>query len=159
MLIKPDYIFQIQINKSVLPIKTSVMLSLCVLTIFLKSVLYIKLFYFLYKHNAVIKLANILQPEVLQKRNRKNAITLTGQLAGALVELLYAGFITLLLIFKINWEIREYFSVFKTSEFFILPIIEILTSPPLKKFVFNQTSFPTFLCSASLVNKRSVHSF
>ena len=58
---------------------------------------FVSLFHHLYNHNKNIA-SNVLSPSVVQQRNRVNAITMAGQLAGWTMEVWYLVVVGLLAI-------------------------------------------------------------
>ena len=97
---------------------------------------YLVLFRYLYVHDNTVAIS-VLRPEVIKVRNSRNAISLAGQLVTWILETSYF----LLLIFYMNFAVehsersREVASIFKLLEFTLIPLAQVLTSAPLKKFV------------------------
>ena len=97
---------------------------------------YLVLFRYLYVHDNTVAIS-VLRPEVIKVRNSRNAISLAGQLVTGILETSYF----LLMIFYMNFAVehsersREVASIFKLLEFTLIPLAQVLTSPPLKKFV------------------------
>lgn len=109
-----------------------------ILLLVLKTICLVLLFYHLFKHNEFVKSSEILRPEIIKKRNVRNAINLSGQLAGALSEMAYTIIIGIMVASGTFLENRDFFAIFKLSEFFIMPLVETLTSPPLRRFVLRK---------------------
>ena len=63
-----------------------------------------------------------------------------GQLATWLLELSYMLIITVFLSGTRRNRIREIVSVAKLSEFVLIPIIQMYTSPPLRKFILGKSN-------------------
>lgn len=97
---------------------------------------YIILFRFLYNHNNRVVIM-VLKPEVIQRRNAKNAISLAGQLSTWILETSYALLGLFFVTFAHNESYRELASFVKLSEFALIPLVQILCSPPLRSFVLN----------------------
>ena len=97
---------------------------------------YLVLFRYLYVHDNTVAIS-VLRPEVIKVRNSRNAISLAGQLVTWILEASYF----LLMIFYMNFAFehsersREVASIFKLSEFTLIPLAQVLTSAPLKKYV------------------------
>ena len=98
---------------------------------------YVNLFFHLYNHNNRVVIA-ILKPEVLQRRNAKNAISLAGQLCTGVVEISYALLALFFATFKHNESWRELASFVKLSEFALIPLVQILCTPPLRSLVLKR---------------------
>jgi hypothetical protein len=95
---------------------------------------FVVLFYHVYHHDNSVAIS-ILNPKVIKARNTQNAISLVGQLSTWILETAY---VLLLLNFAYLFSIstsRELASFIKLSEFTVIPFVQILCSPPLRKFV------------------------
>ena len=82
------------------------------------------------------KVSNSLSATAVKNRRKTNAISFIGQFLTCLVK---CGYILMTLIFSLTLKTdhrRELGAVFRLSQFFIIPLVEILTSPPLRRFVF-----------------------
>ena len=79
----------------------------------------------------------VIQPEVLKLRNKRNAISMIGLLASWLMELWYiiiGGLLTA--IIKDPVYVRDVSTLIKMLEFVLLPLVQILSSEPIKRFLF-----------------------
>ena len=95
---------------------------------------YIILYYCIKDHNKTMSRI-ILTPPVAHKRDRVNAIGLSGQLAVWLMEIWYIILIGLLHPL-INFELfREVAPFIKCLEFGMIPLVQIHTSNPIKSFM------------------------
>ena len=68
-------------------------------------------------------------------RQRVNAISLTGLVATWLMEvwyILFVGFFSI--FFRMNF-VREVWSIIKYYEFYFIPLVQIHTSPPIKRYL------------------------
>ena len=95
---------------------------------------YIILYHFISVHNNQ-NVNTILEPSVIRIRNRSNAISLTGLFAGWMMEVWYVillGFLTQILD---STFLREVSTVLKYYEFYLIPLVEIHSSPPIKRFI------------------------
>ncbi len=95
---------------------------------------YIILYHFISVHNNQ-NTVMILEPSVIRMRNRSNAISLTGLFAGWTMEVWYVillGFMTQILD---STFLREVPTVLKYYEFFLIPLVETHSSPPIIKFI------------------------
>jgi hypothetical protein len=98
---------------------------------------YIKLYIFIYKKdNGGVK--SLVKASVIHKRNKTNAITLSGQFAGWIMEIWYIVLIGILnTIF--NFELfREVAPFLKDLAFLLIPMVQIMTSEPIKQFKLNK---------------------
>jgi hypothetical protein len=96
---------------------------------------YLILYHHLWNHNNKI-VVGVVDANVIKMRNRANAISITGLFAGWIMEIWYlvlAGF--LLFIVNDNTSIRQVISCVRMYEFFLIPLVQLYTSPPMKKFM------------------------
>ena len=79
---------------------------------------------------------NIVQPSEIKKRNKRNAISMTGQLSGWFFRSLNIILVGILFhIYEIDL-LRNVMSLFKNLEFGLISFVQIMTSPPIKMFMF-----------------------
>ena len=108
---------------------------------FAELAIYIGFFLYLYKHNNSRKLAKLLEPSVIRRRNRQNATTFFGLFCTFLFE------VSMVIIFQIGVLIggksnRLWIILISHNllSFIIMSIIEVFTSPVLRarvhKFTF-----------------------
>jgi hypothetical protein len=97
---------------------------------------YIVIFTEIYRHNNTIAIL-ILDSKLIRKRNQQNAITFAGQFATWLLHSFYILVTAIFINISKTGYSREVIAVLKTSEFLLVPLIHIYTSPPLKNFVFS----------------------
>jgi hypothetical protein len=76
----------------------------------------------------------VLHESVIKKRNRVNAINLTGLVMGWLMEIWYIILVGILSLVVDSKVLREVSAVLKHFEFYLVPLIQVHTSDPLKKF-------------------------
>ena len=95
---------------------------------------YLIFFHYISKHNKTIA-ANVLKPSVIKQRNRANAVSMYGQLAGWVMEIWYAVLIVMLSTFYDTDTLREIASLIKDFEFVFIPLVEVQTSSPIIKFL------------------------
>ena len=107
--------------------------SLGLILTLLEVSVYITFFHHIMNHNNNIA-ASILQPGVIKQRNQTNAVTMFGQLLAWLMEVWYAFFIGILSGFCDIDTLREVASMLKTLEFFLIPLVEVHTSKPIRDF-------------------------
>ena len=97
---------------------------------------------FLIRHDNTVAII-VLEPDVIKKRNRRNAISMVGQLAGWIMEvwhLVLIGFLTP--IFMLD-SLRNTSSLLKNFEFFLIPLVQIWSSAPIKRYLFRNRVSPT----------------
>jgi hypothetical protein len=111
-----------------------IILSLLLLNV-LELSCYAILFSHIFHHNNNIAIL-ILNPDVIKVRNTKNTISLIGQLATWILEASYALLGLYFASLGLNITGRELASFIKLSEFTLIPLVQIMCSPPLKNFVF-----------------------
>jgi len=80
----------------------------------------------------------ILGKEVIRQRNQTNAVTMVGLFLTWLMELSYLSWITFYYGLDFSKQSRELPTLVKMSEFSLVPLVQIMTSPPLRRFVSNR---------------------
>ena len=101
-----------------------------------KIVCYIIFFVHLFHHNNTIAIG-ILTPPIIKQRNRVNAISMFGQFAAWLMDVLYIVLAGLLSFFHDVDKLREIASLLKSFEFLLIPLLEVFTSVPIRKFLMD----------------------
>ena len=99
---------------------------------------YIVLYYHISCHNNNKTIQQILDKNTIKNRNRTNAISLTGMFLSWAWEvwyLLLVGIISLV-INDANW-FRELATLIKCYEFYFIPLVQIYTSAPIRRFKNN----------------------
>lgn len=100
--------------------------------------MYIMLFYHLYRQDNQATLRTLLGPAAIQARNRKNAVTFFGQFCAFVFEMVLLVIITVLHIAgKNNHFYYTIIPVFRPFGFALLSIVEVLTSNQLRPRMFN----------------------
>jgi hypothetical protein len=77
----------------------------------------------------------LIDPSVVKIRNRINAISLSGLFAGWLMEVWYivlVGFLSFMFDSKV---LREVSTILKYYEYYLIPLVQINSSPPIKRFM------------------------
>jgi hypothetical protein len=98
---------------------------------------YVILFCHIYNHDNTVG-ALVLRPDVIKMRNSRNAISLLGQLSTWLLETSY-NLLMLYFIYLYRFDVnQELASIFKLSEFTLIPLAQVLCSPPLRNFLFRK---------------------
>ena len=109
-------------------------LSLVAIFNLIEMVCYVVFFTVIIHHDNT--LANgVVKPGEIKQRNRVNAFTMFGQVVTWAMELSY---VLVLLIFagkRKSSNSRELPALLKLAEFTVIPIVQILTSAPLRKFI------------------------
>jgi len=99
---------------------------------------YILLYGYIWRHDNK-NAADILHTNVIQMRNRVNAISITGLFAGWLMEAWYLLITGLLvLVYSDQGLVREVSVCLKGFEFVLVPLVQIYTSAPIKRFLKGQ---------------------
>ena len=113
--------------------------SVCILCNITEMVCYLLLFHHIYQHDNIVAIL-ILNSDVIKIRNSRNSISLMGQLCTWLLETSYFLLLMFFIYFGVatNQGNREKASIIKLSEFTLLPLVQILCSPPLRKFTLRQ---------------------
>ena len=97
---------------------------------------YIILFHYISQHdNNIAK--TVLKPSVIKSRNKANAVNLTGLILGWLMEVWYIILVGIVSLFMDRNVFRELSGILKFYEFYLIPLVQVHTSGPLKKFMTN----------------------
>ena len=114
---------------------------MCILFNMVEMCCYLLLFSHIYHHDNKVAIL-IIKAEDVKLRNSKNAISLIGQLSTWLLEILYFAMLIFFsqLTFRTIEASREIASLFKLSEFTIVPLVQILCCPMLRRFIKRKTS-------------------
>ena len=94
---------------------------------------YIIFFQYITKHNKNVA-STILQPSVIKQRNQANAISMVGQIVAWVLEIWYTIFMGFLPIYFKLETVREASALLKNIEFVLIPMVEVYTSAPIRKF-------------------------
>ena len=78
----------------------------------------------------------VLKPGEIKQRNQVNAFTMFGQMVTWLLEVSYVLMLLYFAVFSASNTRRELPALLKLAEFTVIPIVQILTSAPLRKFIF-----------------------
>ena len=98
---------------------------------------YIAFFHHTIHHDNTVAII-VIQPEVLKLRNKRNAISMVGLLASWLMELWYIIIVGLLTaMIKDPVYVRDVATLIKMFEFVLLPMVQIFTSEPIKRFLMS----------------------
>jgi hypothetical protein len=100
----------------------------------IEIVSYAILYHYIARHDNSNSLKQILKQSDIKARNRSNAISLLGLVAGWMMEISYLFAIGVLSFILEQNIVREIFSVLKYYEFYLIPLVQIYTSNPLKQF-------------------------
>ena len=102
-------------------------------------VIYIIIFRFMYLHDNTKMLRALLEPQVIRKRNKTNAITFFGQFCSFLFEVsCWMIFTFAMLVGKGSVLLLAVFSILRTIFFTCMTIIEVMTSSPLRSFLYEE---------------------
>ena len=112
-------------------------LSLMVTT---ELMIYIVFFHHMYKHNNNERLRRLLEPDVIRRRHKRNAITFFGQFCSFIFEFSFATFGICIMLIE---EVKNYSDMIqillvaaKTFCFACMSIVEVLTSSQLRPNMF-----------------------
>ena len=99
-------------------------------------IIYIIFFRFIYLHDNNEKLRALLEPQVIRKRNKTNAITFFGQFCSFLFEVsIWILFTLAMMVGKESVLLLAVFSILRTISFTCMTIIEIVTSSSLRSIM------------------------
>ena len=101
-------------------------------------IIYVIFFHHMYKHDNNDRLSRLLEPKVINDRNRKNAITFFGQFCSFVLEFTGLLFLVAAFTFKIGNKqntIPVAFA-FQTFSFALMSVVDVLTSDVLRKKIF-----------------------
>jgi hypothetical protein len=83
--------------------------------------------------------AGILKPETVKMRNKRSAISMVGLLASWTMQMWYIVLVGLLkAVFKDPVFVRDVSTLVKMVEFVCLPFVQIVTSEPLRNFIYRR---------------------
>ena len=80
---------------------------------------------------------SVVRHDVVRQRNRTNAISMAGLFATWLMELAYFCWLVYFLSQSSFEEYREALTIVKMAEFVVVPTVQVITSPSLRRYVFN----------------------
>ena len=80
---------------------------------------------------------SVVRHDVVRQRNRTNAISMAGLFATWLMELAYFCWLVYFLSQSSFDEYREALTIVKMAEFVVVPTVQVITSPSLRRYVFN----------------------
>ena len=99
--------------------------------------IYVSFFHYMYKHDNNERLARLLEPANIKKRNRQNALTFFGQFCAFVFEFI-GGILILMATYGYNGYGAVY--VLKHASFTAISVIEVLTSSILRPRIFRWSS-------------------
>ena len=119
------------------------------LTTISEIVIYILLFRFMYLHDNTERLRALLEPQVIRKRNKNNAITFFGQFCSFLFEVsVWMIFTFAMLVGKGSVLLLALVSILRTIFFTCMTIVEVMTSSPLRSFLYEKLQRCWNLCQS-----------
>jgi hypothetical protein len=101
---------------------------------------YLILYHYLWKHDNQ-NASRILNQKVITMRNRTNALSLTGLFITLIMEVLFlvlVGFFSL--FFEDHNMFRDLGALILMYEYLFIPLAQIYTSPPIRKFISSYSS-------------------
>ena len=107
---------------------------MCGVLTFIELCCYISFFLYIYNHDNNIA-AQIVSQATLYSRNRSTAISMVGQIASWLMEVWYTVLVGIFTpMIKIDL-LREVSVLVRISQYFYIPLMQILTSDPIKNYI------------------------
>ena len=100
---------------------------------------YIILYAYVKNHNNTIAVT-VLDAGVIKMRNRANSISLSGQLASWILEVWYIVIIGIFSNALKYSAMRDVAPFLKTFEFFLIPLFQIKTSAPIKRYLSSKNN-------------------
>ena len=94
---------------------------------------YLTYFQYIYHHDNNVAVMVVSQI-IIRIRNKSNAISMMGQVTKWIMEVWY---IILVGIFSTMFQVdlmREVSVLIRATEYFLIPLVHVLTSPPIKRF-------------------------
>ncbi len=95
---------------------------------------YITIYYYLTSINNNIG-EKVLKQSVVKERNRRNAVSFSGQMASCVLEFWYVFLVGIFNNFYDTELVREITPILKHFTFFLVPLIQVLTTPPLRTYM------------------------
>ncbi len=94
---------------------------------------YLAYFQYIYNHDNNVAAA-VVSKSTLKTRNKTNAISMVGQVTSWIMEIWYIVLVGLLsTMFQVDL-LREISVLIKTTEYFLIPLVHVLTSAPIMRF-------------------------
>ena len=76
----------------------------------------------------------VVSQTMIRIRNKTNAISMVGQVTSWIMEIWYIVLVGLLsTMFQVD-RLREVAVLIKTTEYFLIPLVHVITSAPIKRF-------------------------
>ncbi len=101
---------------------------------------YIILFHHIWKHDNNLA-ADVLDQNIIKKRNRVNALSVFGLFVTWVIEVLYVVFIGILSFIVIDHDfVREVVGFCRIYDYFLIPFVQIHTSAPIQAFISSRKS-------------------
>ena len=94
---------------------------------------YLFYFQYIYHHDNNIA-ARVVSQTTIRMRNKTNAISMIGQVTSWVMEIWYIVLVGLLsTMFQVD-SLREVAVLVKATDHFLIPLVQIFTSAPIKRF-------------------------
>ena len=94
---------------------------------------YLAYFQYIYHHDNKVA-AKVVSQTMIRIRNKTNAISMVGQVTSWIMEIWYIVLVGLLsTMFQVD-RLREVAVLIKTTEYFLIPLVHVITSAPIKRF-------------------------
>ena len=94
---------------------------------------YMIYFWYIYNHDNKVA-AVIISKTTLKSRNKRNAISMVGQIVSWILKVWYLVIVGLLASIFDNDMLREVSVLIKATSFLLIPLVQVLTSAPIMKY-------------------------
>ncbi len=92
---------------------------------------------YLYAKKTTNNVGGILRDSVIRERNKGNAISLYGQIATWFIEFYYVFLVGFFVNYFNGDVVREITPILKHFDFVLVPLVQVYTTPPLKKHLMS----------------------
>ncbi len=100
-------------------------------------VCYAAFFEYVFRHDNYLAIG-IVPASVIQHRNKTNAVSMFGQVLSWFMEVWYILLVGILSTFVKMEFLRGVFVLIKCSEYCLVPMVQILTSAPIRRFWYSR---------------------
>ena len=115
---------------------TNLSLLICLAIIIFEFICYFVIMFSVFKHDIKMATDKVIDTNVMKQRNKKNAITMTGQFISFLVEIGYAILLLFLYNKKESWIIKDLETwILVIFVWTVITVIQIGTSPVIRRTI------------------------
>ena len=130
-----DYQQALQLNQSLVMI-TNLTIFVCQVIIIFEFICYIAIMFSVFMFDIKLATDKVIDFNVMKQRNRKNAITMTGQFLSFLVEIGYAVLVILMYNKKESWIFKDIDTwILVSFVWTAITVIQIGTSPVIRRTI------------------------